>query len=114
MKIEDNWDVNILLNYFVQLGPNSQILDCKVWGGGAKLLLQILITQMCHSCEASQLQLSTLRVIPDGVEFTLLNPTKTYNHKTYKGTKKLKVMTIKPFSGHQCLCPLDTLMAYIE
>ena len=23
MKIEDNWDVNILLDYFVQLGPKS-------------------------------------------------------------------------------------------
>ena len=112
MKIEDNWDVNILLDYFVQLGPNSQIADCNVLGG--KLLLQILITQMCRSCEAAQLQLSTLCIIPDGVEFTLLNPTKTYNHKTYKGTKKLQVMTIKPFSGHPCLCPLDTLMAYIE
>ena len=112
MKIEDNWDVNILLDYFVKLGPNSQILDCNVLGG--KLLLQILITQMCHSCEAAQLQLSTLQVIPDGVEFTLLNPTKMYNHKTNKGAKKLQVMIIKPFSGHPCLCPLDTLMTYIE
>ena len=69
---------------------------------------------MCHSCEATQLQLSTLQIIPDRVEFTLLNPTKTYNHKTCKGAKKLQIMTIKPFSGNPCLCPLDTLMTYIE
>ena len=106
------WDVNILLDYFIKLGPNAKIAKINVLAG--KLILQLLLTQMCRSGEVAQLQLSTMRLLQGAVQFQLLKPTKTYTAKTAPLSTKLQLMTIREFEGNELLCPLTTLLSYIE
>ena len=106
------WDVNVLLEYFIKLGPNPKIAKINVLAG--KLILQLLLTQMCHSGEVAQLQLSTMCLLQGAVQFQLLKPTKTYSVKNASSAKKLQLMTIREFEGNELLCLLMTLLAYIE
>ena len=111
-KAASTWDVNVLLDYFVKLGPNTKIKWINILAG--KLILQLMITQGCRSGEIFQLQLSTMKLVPGGVKFHLQQPTKTFNCKTGSATKKLQVMTIREFSANILLCPVATLLSYIE
>ena len=106
------WDVNILLDYFVKLGPNESITKSNVLGG--KLVLQLLLTQMCRSGEVTQLQLSTLHVLQGAVQFKLTKPTKTFTARNQNVKSSIQLMKIKEFAGNPLLCPVKTLMAYIE
>ena len=47
------WDVNILLDHFIKMGPNEEIFETNTLGG--KLFLQLLISQMCRTGEVAQL-----------------------------------------------------------
>ena len=58
MRPGSTWDVNVLLDYFVKLGPNEKITKSNILGG--KLVLQLLLTQLCHSSEVAQLQMSMM------------------------------------------------------
>ena len=106
------WDVNILLDYFVKLGPNSKIEKINMLAG--KLVLQLLLTQMCRSGEVAQLQLSTMRLLQGAVQFQLMKPTKTYSVQNAGAVMRLQLMTIKEFEANPLLCPLTTLLSYIE
>ena len=106
------WDVNILLDYLVKLGPNSKIEKINILAG--KLVLQLLLTQMCRSGEVAQLQLSSMRLLQGAVQFQLMKPTKTYSVQNAGAAKRLQLMTIKEFEANPLLCPLTTLLSYIE
>ena len=106
------WDVNILLDYLVKLGPNSKIEKINILAG--KLVLQLLLTQMCRSGEVAQLQLSSMRLLQGAVQFQLMKPTKTYSVQNASAAKRLQLMTIKEFEANPLLCPLTTLLSYIE
>ena len=80
------WDVNILLDYFVKLGPNSKIEKINILAG--KLVLQLLLTQMCRSGEVAQLQLSSMRLLQGAVQFQLMKPTKTYSVQNASAAKR--------------------------
>ena len=72
---------------------------------------------MSQSSEIAQLQLSTMRLLPGALQFELKYPTKTFTHKnvgvTGKGNK-LQITTVKAFSENKLLCPLTTLIAYMD
>ena len=107
------WDVNILLDHFIKMGPNEEILETNTLGG--KLFLQLLISQMCRTCEIAELRLSTMKILQGAVEFELIEPTKTSRPSLPIGQRKnLQRVTIREFLGHPLLCPLKTLMAYIS
>ena len=107
------WDVNVLLDHFIKMGPNEEILETNTLGG--KLFLQLLISQMCCTGEAAQLHLSTMKILQGTVEFELIEPTKTSQPSLPIGQRKnLQRMKIKEFRGHPLLCPLKTLMSYID
>ena len=112
LRPTSTWDVNILLDYFIKLGPNESITKRNVLGG--KLVLQLLLTQMCQSGEVTQLQLSTLRVLQGAVQFKLTKPTKTFTARNQNVKSSIQLMKIKEFEGNPLLCPVKTLMAYIE
>ena len=113
-RTNSTWDVNILLDHLVSLGPNSSITCTNKLAG--KLALQLLITQMSRSSEIAQLQLSTMHLLPGALQFELKRPTKTFTHKNVKAQAQsnLQTMTIKEFPGNKLLCPLTTLMAYMD
>ena len=113
-RTNSTWDVNILLDHLVSLGPNSSITCTNKLAG--KLALQLLITQMSRSSEIAQLQLSTMRLLPGALQFELKRPTKTFTHKNVRAQAQsnLQTMTIKEFPGNKLLCPLTTLMAYMD
>ena len=100
------------MDYFVKLGPNRKIDKVNILAG--KLVLQILLSQMCRSGEVAQLQLSTMRLLQGAVQFQLMKPTKTYSVQNMGAVKKLQLMTIKEFEVNPLLCPLTTLLAYID
>ena len=106
------WDINILLDHFVKMGPNMAIKRINDLAG--KLVLQLLLTQACRAGEIAQLQLSTMQLIPGGVQFYLNKPTKTFTATTYKNTSKLQLMSVKEFRPNILLCPVATLLAYID
>ena len=106
------WDINVLLDHLVHMGPNMEIKKINHLGG--KLALLLLITQACCLGEFSQLQLSTLQLIEGGVQFYLNNPTKTFGPGTYKQTGRLQLMSVKEFPENPLLCPVDTLLAYMK
>ena len=100
------------MDYFVKIGPNRKIEKVNILAG--KLVLQILLTQMCRSGEVAQLQLSTMRLLQEAVQFQLMKPTNTYSVQNAGAVKKLQLMTIKEFEVNPLLCPLTTLLAYID
>ena len=105
------WDVNVLLDHFIKMGPNSQLHINQLAG---KLALQLLLTQMCRSGDIAQLQLSTMRLLQGGVRFHLQKPTKMFKPNTSKFNSKLQIMSVKEFQGNKLLCPLTTLLDYID
>ena len=111
-KHNSTWDVNILLNHFVKMGPNTGIVVNKL---GGKLALQLLLTQMCRSGAIAQLKLSCMRLLKGGMEFDLPKLTKTFTAKTSKlNCSRLQCMKIQPYGDNPLLCPLTILMCYIE
>ena len=107
------WDVNVLLDHFIRMGPNEKISELNTLGG--KLALQILISQMCRTNEVAQLRLSTMKYVQNAVEFELLENTKTVRpNMSSAQVRNLQRMKIKEFQGHPLLCPLRTLLHYIE
>ena len=96
----------------MKLGPNHKI--SKVNSLAGKLILQILLTQMCRSGEVAQLKLTCMRLLQGAVQFHLQKPTKTLTVKSITAVRKLQIMTIKKFEGNPLLCPLTTLLAYID
>ena len=109
---KDTWDVNILLEYFVKLGPNESISNVNLLAG--KLIMQLLLTQMCHSSEIVQLCLSCMRLLKGQVQFQLPKPTKTYTPKNASKSGCLQILTVIEFPGNPLLCPLTTLNSYIK
>ena len=55
-----------------------------------------------------------MRLMQGGVQFHLQKPTKTYSVQSERRGKKLQLMTVKEFTGNSLLCPLTTLLAYID
>ena len=106
------WDINVLLDYFVKLGPNEKITKSNVLGG--KLVLQLLLTQLCRSCEVSQLQLSAMCILHGAIQFRLNKPVKTFTARNRNVKSKAQLMTVKEFEGNPLLCPVKTLLAYIQ
>ena len=113
MKHQENtWDVNVLLDYFVKLGPNLQIKQINVLAG--KLALQLLLTQACRSVEICQIELSTMTLLQGGVQFRLRHPTKTFTASTCTRNSKLQLLSVKEFLPNRLLCLVTTLLDYIE
>ena len=112
-KQSHTWDVNILLDHFVKMGPNTGILTNKLVG---KLALQLLLTQMCRSGEIAMLKLSCMRLLKGGVKFDLPKLTKTFTAKSSNklSCSRLQCMKILPYRANPLLCPLTTLLCYIE
>ena len=106
------WDVNILLKYLINLGPSENITDMKILAG--KMLLLVMLSQMCRSSEVVQFKLSNMFVGTGYVTFTHPNPVKTFNPKTLGQVQRLQHITIKQFDGSPAICPLQTLAAYIK
>ena len=50
-KLAETWDVSVLLDYFMKMGPNESLSFSDISG---KLLLLLLLTQMCRSTEVLQ------------------------------------------------------------
>ena len=55
-----------------------------------------------------------MRLMQGAVQFQLTKPSKSYTACNCNNSKKLQIITIKAFEGDWLLCPLDTLMAYLE
>ena len=104
---ETTWDINIVLDYLVKLGSNEDILDCNILGG--KVVLLLLLSQMCRSGDLLQLKLSSLSLKQGAVSFVLQKPTKTFNKSTFSRSEKLQHMTVKAFGENPLLCPLKAL-----
>ena len=107
-----NWDVQILLDYFNNL-PNNQQLSLQQLGG--KLTLLLLICSMCRIGEVRQLSLSNMDISDDDntVTFHLSEPTKTYtfDNRLQKGLQRL---IFRRIPGHPEICPVTTLIDYID
>ena len=56
-----------------------------------------------------------MKILQGAVEFELVEPTKTSHPSLPIGQRKnLQRMKIREFQGHPLLCPLKTLMSYID
>ena len=110
-KMQEIWDVNTLLDYLVKAPENTDLPINQLAG---KLFLLIALSQMCRTNEIMQLNLDHMRIMGNGIEFTLPCLVKTVHPKTLSRLMKLQTMTIKAFSGDKNICPLTTLAAYIK
>ena len=109
--MQEIWDVNSLLDYLVKAPENADLSMNKL---GGKLFLLIALSQMCRTNEIMQLNLDKMRIMGNGIEFTLPLLLKTMHPKTIARLTKMKTMTIKAFAGNKKICPLTTLAAYIK
>ena len=110
-KNPGSWDVNILLDHLQALGNNNSLTINQL---GGKCLILILLSTMCRSCELLLLKLSNMSVVQGGIEFILDKLTKTYNRNNFKFRKDLQKLTLSTFDSNKTLCPVQTLIAYIE
>ena len=55
-----------------------------------------------------------MRIMGNGIEFTLLVLLKTMHPKTIGRLTKMQTMTIKAFAGNKKICPLTMLAVYIK
>ena len=108
-KRPETWDVNILLDYIVGLGDNSD-LELNVLA--PKTASLILLSNMCRLSELGKMTLSGMTPFWGGILFTLDSPTKTFQPHSYKfhGLQRLELHV---FSGNKLLCPVNTVRAYL-
>ena len=62
------WDVNIILDYFVDLGENKTLTVNQLAG---KSLILILLSTMCHSGKLLYFKITNMTVVRGGLEFLL-------------------------------------------
>ena len=105
------WDVNVLLDYLVGLGDNKGLSVNSLTG---KSLILILLSTMCRGSELLLLKVTNMSVIRGGIEFVLDTPTKTYNCSNFKIRPNLQKLTISSFDENPILCPVKTLLDYLE
>ena len=106
------WDVNVLLSYFEKKGKNSELRINELAG---KVLLLVMLSQMCHLGEVMQLQASKMEIWGNKRKFTLEKPTKTYNSKTFKVLRRdHQIFEIQTFPHNELLCPVKAIDDYIE
>ena len=75
------WDVNILLEYFVKLGPNHKI--SKVNSLARKLILQILLTQICQSGGSGSVKVDLYEIAPRGSAVSLTETNQESNSQKH-------------------------------
>ena len=90
-QLAETWDVSILLDHFIKMGPNESLSFLDISG---KLFLLLLLTQMCRTTEVLQLDLSQLWVFSDKLQFILIEPTKTFTRKNFAKSQGLQRMSI--------------------
>ena len=110
-KKPGTWDVNILLDYFVGLGDNKGLTVNSLAG---KSLLLILLSTMCRGGELLLLKVTNMSMICGGIEFILDVPTKTYNRTNFTVRPNLQKLTLTSFDENPLLCPVKTLLEYLE
>ena len=110
-KQPGTWDFNILLDYLVGLGDNKSL---TVNGMARKSLILILLSTMCHRGELLLLKVTNMSVIRGGIEFVLDEPTKTYNHTNFTIRLNMQKFTLTSFDENPLLCPVKTLLDYLE
>ena len=103
-------DVNLVLDYLTNLGPNSELTHNVLAG---KCILLILLSTMCRRGEVMQMKLSGLAQNDKfQIQFSLTIPIKNFNRQTSRETE-LQTITLLPFDSHKLLCPVQTLKAYL-
>ena len=110
-KKPGTWDINILLDYLVGLGDNKTL---SVNSPAGKSLILILLSTMCRGSELLLLKVTNMSVIHGGIEFVLDTPMKTYNRLNFTIRPNLQKLTISSFDENPLLCPVKTLLDYLE
>ena len=110
-KKPGTWDINILLDYLVGLGDNKSLSVNSLAG---KSLILILLSTMCRGSELLLLKVPNMSVIHGGIEFVLDTLTKTYNRSNFTIRPNLQKLTISSFDENPILCPVKTLLDYLE
>ena len=108
------WDVQILLDYFTNLPPNS-ILTFQELAG--KLALLFLICSGCRIGEVFQFCLSCLKMVTVEnelvIEVHLSEPTKTFTWRRLSNMG-LQKLTFHQIPGYEKLCPIETMLDYLR
>ena len=104
------WDVNIVLEYFLKLGPNKFLPYITLVG---KTILLIMLSSMCRLAEIRQLKISQMAFGLRGITVKLLKLTKTVNFKNCNMRNHLQNMEILRFAGNPLLCPVSTITDYM-
>ena len=110
-KKPGTWDINILLDYLVGLGDNKNLSVNSLAG---KSMILILLSTMCRGSELLLLKVTNMSLICGGIEFVLDTPTKTYNRFNFTIRPNLQKLTISSFDENPLLCPVKTLLDYLE
>ena len=110
-KPKCTWDVNIVLDYFVTLGPNDQLQYLQLAG---KCALLLMLATMCRLGDIMQTDLTHMKRINNGVEFHLSKPTKTFSIFNYSRANNLQKLTVMKGNVDQKICPIACLESYIE
>ena len=105
------WDVNIILNFIVNLGNNDTMLINEL---GGKAVILTLLTTMCRLSDVQQLTVSNMLVDSEQMTFVLTKPTKTFNKNTYTKHPGLQELCLKRFKHNELLCPVKCLLDYIK
>ena len=105
------WDVNIILNFIVNLGSNDTMLINEL---GGKAVILTLLTTMCRLSDVQQLTVPNMTVDSEQMKFVLTKPTKTFNKNTYIKHPRLQELCLQRFNHNKWLCPVKCLLDYIE
>lgn len=102
-RYQHSWDVNLVLNYLRSL-PNNEAISLKLLTH--KLAMLLALTAPKRTSELKMLDIRFMRLLPEGIEFTLPGLTKTSSEKS-------SVFFAK-FDDDENLCVLRCLQTYLK
>lgn len=105
-KYTSTWDVEQVLDFLEQEGPDSQLDDGQLT---RKLAMLLALTSAGRASDLQAMELEYMADKGDKIEFTLVAPT-----KTSKPWKPRPIITVKAFYGRPRLDPVACLRAYIR
>ena len=103
-RYTNTWDVQTVLNYLRSLGDNAS-LSLKLLT--LKTVMLLALTRPSRSADLSQLDLSSRRYKPDGVEFL-----PKHLAKQSRRGRPIASFFFPSFSEEALLCPVQTLKSY--
>ncbi|XP_045023289.1 uncharacterized protein LOC116935744 isoform X2 [Daphnia magna] len=99
------WDVNLVINYIISLGPNDGLSLAAL---SSKLAVLLALSSLCRVSELANIVKDSIVIDDEQAKFSLSAPRKSQR------ASPLQVITLKKLHPVSLACPVETLKQYIS